>query len=295
MKIVIATAGLGNMMFQYAIVSILRKMGVRSILFVSNANAHHNGYELEYVFPSVKPYEGLPTIGKWYYQLLGKLRQIRFSKNKNFPHQLLLFPFKRFHARSSFTYYSEVYGTPNQNTYLLGYFQCYEYYKAFTLELQKLYAFNESRLSAKSSAMARTIRKTEDSVFVHVRRGDYVTDYYYKMFGSICNLDYYRRAVSEIKSRLQNPHFFIFSDDPEYVRENMSIAEATYVDFNYGKEAWQDMCLMSMCKHGIIANSTFSWWAAFLNRNEDKIVIAPSKWWGDTSSIDVLPPSWSRI
>ena len=108
-------------------------------------------------------------------------------------------------------------------------------------------------------------------------------------------MDYYKRAITVINKKVNNPHFYIFSDDPGYVAKNLRIENATYVDFNRGSNSWQDMYLMSQCKHNIIANSTFSWWGAWLNKYPSKIVIAPTKWFVNMQEDEIVLPEWIRV
>ena len=121
---------------------------------------------------------------------------------------------------------------------------------------------------------------------LHIRRGDYLN---IKGKDISLSLDYHKGAIAYIMEHVQDPIFFIFSDDPLWVRDNLKVENATYVDWNSGKDSWQDMCLMSCCKHNIIANSSFSWWGAWLNANSEKIVISP-KWGGN-----IIPDEWIQI
>ena len=134
-----------------------------------------------------------------------------------------------------------------------------------------------------------------NSVSIHVRRGDYLNGYYFETLGKICDIDYYKRAIALINKEVNDPYFYIFSDDPGYVAENLKIENATYVDFNRGRDSWQDMYLMSQCKHNIIANSTFSWWGAWLNTNLNKIVIAPNRWFANMDNDEIVLPEWIRL
>lgn len=294
MKIVIASAGLGNMMFQYALVVALRSKGERAVLFVSEANAHHNGYELENVFPAVKPYHGLSRIGTSYYHFLGKVRKIKIFSRKKTPHRLLFLSFERVSPENNFVYLPEVFSKPKKNQYFSGAFQSYRFFEDCRDRLLKEFAFDESKLSEESKQMADRIMCC-NSVSIHVRRGDYMSPLWYEYLGSICNVDYYQRALTEMENNVKEPCFFVFSDDIDYVRDNLNIPNAIYVNFNHSDNSWQDMYLMSLCKHNIIANSSFSWWGAWLNKNEEKIVIAPKKWWASLDNDNVVPPSWIRI
>jgi hypothetical protein len=127
-----------------------------------------------------------------------------------------------------------------------------------------------------------------------VRRGDYITNKEAaKLLGSL-NTEYYNLAVSFIHENIKKPHFFIFSDDPEWVRLNMLIDRSLVVDT---KSELLDLFLMSHCHHNIIANSSFSWWGAWLNQNTNKIVIAPKNWFRDPkiNTDDLIPKEWQRF
>jgi hypothetical protein len=137
-----------------------------------------------------------------------------------------------------------------------------------------------------------------NSVSLHVRRGDYITDpAVYAMHG-VCSADYYHRAVEHMRERVADPTFYLFSDEPEWVRENLDLGDSVrLVDHNGAENGFEDLRLMSRCAHHIIANSTFSWWGAWLNPSPDKIVVAPKRWFADESidSSDLLPESWVKL
>lgn len=156
--------------------------------------------------------------------------------------------------------------------YLDGYWQQEDYFKLIRDELLNDYKFNSvSGIELKN--MLDIIEKNE-SVSIHIRRGDYANS---SIYDNIANLEYYNEAINIIKSKVVNPVFFIFSDDIEWVKENMKISNSYIINFNRGLDSYKDMFLMSKCKHNIIANSTFSWWGAWLNINNNKIVIRPNK------------------
>ena len=120
---------------------------------------------------------------------------------------------------------------------------------------------------------------------------------YQNMFAH-CDMDYYKNAVELITKGDTSFKVFLFSDDIEWVKENLSLpCEMIYVDCNSGRDSYRDMQLMSLCKHNIIANSSFSWWGAYLNTNPEKVVVAPKKWFADESinESDVIPTSWVRM
>lgn len=139
--------------------------------------------------------------------------------------------------------------------------------------------------------------KNKNTVSIHIRRGDYENDPEAKfVLGGICTLDYYKKSIEYLNERIEQPYYCLFSNNPEWTQENFAfLKNSLIIDWNLNKESWQDMMLMSMCRHNVIANSSFSWWGAWLNRNPDKIVIAPSKWFNIYEAADIVPDQWVRI
>ena len=136
--------------------------------------------------------------------------------------------------------------------------------------------------------------KSTNSVMLNVRR----TDYLNTSFHGVMGMDYINKATQLIETKIENPHYFIFSDDVEWCKENIKLQNITFVDHSYkGDRFGWYLQLMSKCKHFIIPNSTFAWWAAYLNRNIDKIVIAPINWFtdGNINTTDLIPKNWIRI
>ena len=136
-----------------------------------------------------------------------------------------------------------------------------------------------------------------ESVSLHIRRGDYVNDASAnKLFGT-CSMEYYDSAIKEISRNIENPHFFIFSDDLEWMQKNMKLSfPTTYVNINGADKDYEDLRLMSYCKHFIIPNSTFGWWGAWLSDNKNKIIIAPKRWYNSMiEPKEFLPKNWIRL
>lgn len=181
------------------------------------------------------------------------------------------------------------------NAYLDGYWQnlCY-------LHRYSSYIRNDIRLKTpileEDLFFADEIVKS-NSVSIHVRRGDYISNVDSMRVHGVCGLDYYKRAIDLLASRYENLTFFVFSDDLPWARENLSfIKNVFFVGGASDKKCAHDIRLMSMCKHHIIANSTFSWWGAWLNDHVNKVVIAPSRWYADGRNVDELfPPHWLRV
>jgi hypothetical protein len=165
------------------------------------------------------------------------------------------------------------------NVILDGYWQSSYYFKPIESEIRKLLTFRVPD----DHEVAKVIKDIEgcNSVSVHVRRGDYAeNELFSRIYGGICTEHYYKRAFERIIDVVKKPRFFFFSDDPGWLdRSGLTYGLDTYRIVSIpGRASWIDMFLMSKCKCNIIANSSFSWWAAWLNANREKIVIAPSKW-----------------
>jgi len=137
-----------------------------------------------------------------------------------------------------------------------------------------------------------------NAVSVHVRRGDYVSDKHTADYHGVCSLDYYHKAIQHIADAIENPVLFMFSDDPDWVRSNLSAPyPMTIVDHNGHERCVEDLRLMSACRHHILANSSFSWWGAWLNQRFGKIVVAPQRWFNnhDADTRDLCPAEWVRL
>ncbi|MFA5131374.1 MAG: alpha-1,2-fucosyltransferase [Patescibacteria group bacterium] len=179
--------------------------------------------------------------------------------------------------------------------YFSGFFQSYKYINPIRSEL-----LNEIKLKKelgdKYSDLLREIANT-NSVSLHVRRGDFISDPKTAAAHQAYSFDYYTEAIKLISSKLNNPAFFIFSDDINWVKENLKISSSVIFVSAPSTRDFEELILMSKCKHNIIANSSFSFWGAWLNQNPDKIVIAPKKWNNvyESEYKDLLPQAWLKI
>ncbi len=177
--------------------------------------------------------------------------------------------------------------------YLDGYFQSERYFRDVRGAVARELSLR-APLDPANAAMAASIRES-DAVSLHVRRGDYVT----KVIHGTCSLAYYRAALAHVVERVPGAHFYVFSDEPGWARENLGgLHPMTFVTHNPPERGAWDMHLMSLCRHHVIANSTFSWWGAWLSTWPDKIVVAPRPWfasapWHDTR--DLLPVGWVEL
>ncbi|WP_143414822.1 alpha-1,2-fucosyltransferase [Geobacillus sp. E263] len=289
MKIVKVIGGLGNQMFQYAFYRNLKAKFQEVKLDITAFETYklHNGYELERVFDIKPEYATKKEI----YPLTTN-RNSKISKIKR-----RIFGGKETeYIEKDLKFDPEVFKVTG-DVYFEGYWQTEKYFKEIEDLIRKDFQF-KNPLTNKNLELSNKI-KNENSVSIHVRRGDYYTSKKAeRKHGNIATIEYYQKAVRKITEFVDNPVFYIFSDDIPWVKENLKLEnEVIYVDWNKGLDSYIDMQLMSICKHNIIANSTFSWWGAWLNQNKNKIVIAPSRWINnkrlDTS--DVIPKEWIKI
>jgi len=182
------------------------------------------------------------------------------------------------------------------NVYIQGYWNNEKYFRDIRKMILKDFTIKEP-IDKTNETTLNQINNTL-SVSLHVRRGDYIKSKKTNQHHGTCGLGYYQNAINIIASKVKNPSFFAFSDEIKWVKNNLKTEYSIkYVDHNDDAHNYEDLRLMSACKHNIIANSSFSWWGAWLNPNQDKIVIAPKKWLNDPSidTSDVTPKSWLRI
>jgi Glycosyl transferase family 11 len=180
--------------------------------------------------------------------------------------------------------------------YLDGYWQSEKYF-ADCAELLRCELTPRAPLEAENADMAARIDAV-NAVSLHVRRGDYIDDPRVSSYHGTCSAEYYRNATEHIAGRTtKNIHLFIFSDEPEWARDNLHFAQpTTIVAVNGPDRGFRDMQLMARCRHHVIANSSFSWWGAWLNSSPGKIVVAPRRWFQvDHDTSDLIPSSWVRM
>ena len=266
MRIVNFTPGLGNQIFEYIFVEYLRKKYPKEKVFgYYNPNFlnKHNGLEIHKIFDVA-----LPPATKWsnamafFCRIVAKFVPIVKATDKNYS---------------------------DRATYYDGWWQN----KRFFLDTIKTIKFRQPVMDETNKELLNAISISE-SVSLHVRRGDYLDPQNAKQYGGICTLDYYKKAIDIIKERYSDPRFFIFSNDIEWCKANLQVNDAIYVTNNTGKNSWLDMYLMSQCKANILANSSFSYWGAMLNKNSQFSVVYPEKWF-NTHTPDIFPERWYGV
>lgn len=183
-------------------------------------------------------------------------------------------------------------------TYLHGYFQSEAYFRDVVPQIRPELEI-VTPPSDDNLRWASRIAGDDRAVSLHVRRGDYVASAKGQQVHGTCDADYYARAVAAIRARAGiDPRLYVFSDDPHWARDNLALdAETVVLDHNPPGAAVEDMRLMGVCRHHIIANSSFSWWGAWRNPSAGKVVVAPVRWFADPKlhNPDICPPEWLRV
>lgn len=283
------TGGLGNQMFQYACAAALAERTGSEV--VMDKSGFYN-----------QPKEDTPReydldIFNLEQEFLPKrIKQIpdTYPEFKKVTWEFLGYKVLRGFTERHYNFDKNVLGL--ENVFLNGFFQSEKYFIDQQEIIRRAFKFKNNP-SEKNAELISQMESTE-SVSIHVRRGDYVSNANAKKFHGLTGVPYYNRAIELINERVSNPVFYIFSDDPQWCRENIIAgSSARYIDHNVGKNSFEDMRLMSFCNHNIIANSSFSWWGAWLNENPDKYVVAPKQWFQDNSidTSDVIPDKWQKI
>lgn len=268
--------GLGNQMFQYAAGrSLALANGIQLKLDISGFSTYalHNGYELDLFHIDAKiatPEEVFMLAGSQSRIPQFIRRKLRLTKSS--------------HILEAGKALGPSFFEIKAPAYLEGYWQSYEYLEPFESQIRRDFTF-KGALVGRNLETAERITNS-NAVSVHIRRGDYVTNQTFAKLHGFVGIDYYSSAIQRIREEVSSPTFFIFSDDLDWARANLGLGEdAVFVSHNTGRSSFEDMRLMSMCNHNIIANSSFSWWGAWLNGNRGKIVIAPRKWFADRSVV----------
>ena len=295
MIIVKLSGGLGNQMFQYAAGRCLSEMhGVELLLDLSFLNQNPAGaytkreFELD-VFNINAGIANERDVKQFY----------RYSKSKLVRELQRRFPFLFPHlyiAETGISYHSQ-FNNYGKNTYLDGFWQSEKYFNLIRDILLKELT-PKSNFNTEAEQLSKLMISC-NSVSVHIRRGDYVSNKQILELHGVLSLDYYKNAVKFINKQRPDK-YFVFSDDIAWCKENLILeilAEVVYIEFNEPTPNYLELVLMSLCKHNIVANSSFSWWGAWLNSNENKITIAPKKWFAKNkvSSQDLIPETWVKL
>ncbi|MBD5537261.1 MAG: alpha-1,2-fucosyltransferase [Lachnospiraceae bacterium] len=272
------TGGMGNQMFVYALYKALENVGK------------------EVCIEDFTHYEDIGRKDN----LLEKIFDFTYRKGERAEYNRLtdssLLPWKRvrrklfgrggriYQEKDAIAFEEEIFD--KEEAYCIGYWQSFRYFESVEEQIRKDFSFERTILSPKAQAYREQIENA-CSVSVHIRRGDYLNEKFAAIYGGICTQAYYRSAMDYFTEYFPECRFFLFTDDTEWGR-TYAKGNMTLVDCGGSDGAHVDMALMSLCRHNIIANSSFSWWGAWLNRNPEKKVVAPKLWLNASEGQDIF-------
>lgn len=293
MNIIRMTGGMGNQMFQYALYLKLVSMG-KEVKFDD-----FNEYQLDNARPIMlwsfgidypkATREEVNEITDGFVTLKDRIRRKLFGRKS-----------REYHEKDC-NYDPEV--LTRQPAYLTGYFQSERYFEDIEEKVRKAFQFKPVIFESLSKDREEEVRAFEKqieeslAVSIHIRRGDYITGS--EIYGGNCTDEYYKRAIALIKEKYPAARFFVFSNDEDWTKEwlegNFQGKDFVLVQGSTEETGYLDMYLMSRCNHHILANSSFSWWGAYLNPSKDKTVIAPARWFNNQDCRDIYTPEMLRI
>jgi len=300
MIIVKIIGGLGNQMFQYALgknLALLNKVEVKFDItwfdnFGENTTPRYYSLQEFNIIDNIASRKEIEKFRK-YEKLSGK---------RHFLYNFFIANDSIYIKEKKVEFDKEILEIKN-NVYLFGYWQSEKYFKTIKdIILKELTLKNEPSNHYKKNAQLISQAKN-NSISIHIRRGDYTSEKLKKDLG-LCSLQYYKKALEKIKKKVKNPVIFVFTNDIKWAKNNLKfkypinfVSQKNKNDNNYKNKDYEELILISLCKHNIIANSSFSWWGAWLNKNINKIVIAPKIWFKKQTmnTKDIPLKSWIQI
>jgi hypothetical protein len=269
--------GLGNQMFQYAAgVALAARLGTRLLADTTwfEPSRHPSGPSRRYELGAFGVDDGMA---------LRDRLALRLRRPAVF-------------AETGFAPYRPAFESLRGNVVLDGYWQSPRYFAGHEREVREVFAF-PAIVSAEGRRIAERIGSRSGTVAVHVRRGDYATNEKIRRIFGLLPTAYYEAAAAHICARVENPRFFIFSDDVDWCREALRLdGDVAFVEPR-AAAAYEDMALMALCENHVIANSSYSWWGAWLSANAAKVVVAPERWFNDPppDTSDLIPAEWVEL
>ncbi|MCL2597945.1 MAG: alpha-1,2-fucosyltransferase [Paludibacter sp.] len=300
MIIIQLRGGLGNQMFQYACgTSIASRLGVKlklDISYMTDKKPRENFTERDYAL-------NVFNINNEIASKKEVQRFVPYSADASeftyawFMFKRTLFCRHRFSepAKNPSFYFAEIEQITN-NTYIKGYFQNEKYFNFIRDKLLKDFSIR-NEIDDNNQNLSNKIN-SENAVSIHIRRGDYLNSLNASLF-NLLDIDYYKKAIKYILKEVENPVFYVFTEDFQWAKTQFAALDIpiTIVDWNIGSQSYLDMILMSRCKHNIIANSSFSWWGAWLNQYPEKKIIAPQNWFKNPkmNETHIIPSNWIKL
>jgi hypothetical protein len=286
MIIVKIIGGLGNQMFQYAYAKALEQSGYKVKIDITAFQTYilHGGYQLDKYKIDLEP-STIEENSKFYKNsiIYKILRKFGVKNSKNIEEKSLLF-------------HKDLLNIESDN-YIDGYFQSEKYFKDIRKTLIDQFIINHEIL-AYTKKIEKKITTSENSCALHIRRGDFTNSTNTTIHGT-CDIKYYKKATKLLEDKFGKMIYFVFSDDIKWAKANLKNENTIFIETEQPRMPHEDLYLMGLCEHNIIANSSFSWWGAWLNKNEKKIVIAPKRWFADEKlekeSTDIVCENWIKL
>lgn len=295
---------LGNQLFQYAFIRHLQKHNPKQKVC----------YHFDEVYQAGSPEEGFTNTLKDF--KVKNVEENNINPNLSLLQRILLNIYWKFFPHNAEEYKRNIFqkkwvklmDTFNLKYLDVGYYKfkdkvkgdvivsgCFESEKYFAdIKTEILEEIKPLKpISEKNKFMLERMHNT-NSVLLSVRRGDFINDTRFSQMHAVCTKQYYERAWEYIKKHVENPVLFIFSNDIEWAKQNLKFGVETHYE-NGNDPAWETLELMSNCKHFIISNSTFNWWAQYKSTNNNKIVCAPARWWNSPLKPDLFLDNWTLI
>jgi hypothetical protein len=293
MDVIIIFNGLGNQMSQYAFYLQKKEISKTSrFLFSMKSQKIHNGYELDSVF-------GITYSHSFFNKLLYLIfKALSYRKmpliSKPFSRVLNFLGFALIEEGDHYDFKPEYLEHSKGIKFYVGGWHSEKYFQGIREKVLRTFQFNLEKVGTENMEVLSRIKKTT-SVSVHVRRGDFLDANNYNKFGAVCTLNYFVRAIEKMRSLIENPHFFFFTNDVEWVTNNFNQSDFEIININSAGNSWMDMFLISNCQHHINSNGSFSWWSSWLNAYENKIVIVPKNFMVDQYFEDIYPQDWIKL
>ncbi len=290
MKIIKLKGGLGNQMFQYAFAKLIEQKTKEEVLVDFSAYTSLKGDVVR-----------VPRIVNFSISLLpAEKRDVsgiccfsHYGNSQSFFYRIGIFAEKTLNKKYFWEPHRAYINVDEilKYSFFDGYWQSYKYIEPVFEDLKKEFV-PRNPLSEKTCIMQEKISK-ENAVFIGIRKGDYEAEVSH--YGSFSE-NYYISAIKKIEESVENPIFYIFSNDIEWCKTNIDWGNRNVIFRNKEDQTddFEELILMASCKHAIMVNSTYHWWGAYLINNPDKIIICPEKWFFDDKPIDIIPPQWIK-
>lgn len=286
--------GLGNQMFQYAMARNIALRNNAQLKFdISDFSNPEVGTQRDYSLSIFKIKEAFASQEEVNFYLKYKKNDPKTLSDRI--HNLFVANQYKYVERQSFQYESWL-EKVRDNTYITGFWPSFRYFENINKTILNDFSLKPKFACKVDHCCLDRINQTQ-SVSLHIRRGDYASDEKTNKHHGLVDMSFYTQAEEIIQKKVGKLHLFIFSDDIPWVKQHLHLqSPVSYVSGKYSKHDWEDLELMKHCKHNVIANSTFSWWGAWLNQNKNKIVISPKKWFNfDRNLEDLLPKTWIQL